>query len=492
MFVYSNQQTGDRINKRGQQIFLNVLVHESSQSTSKNVNVMMTWKSKNNFQQIQNTHCSLRRSYAIVFLCCKNSVAPLIIISRPDTEMSLKTKRRLTNHDESIFTRYSTTACESHQKKSGITSVWKDLVAGGIAGKCGIIVGHPLDTVKVRLQQQIQQPKTNIMTVTPSSSIIRGDNNVTTIRRYPLNFYRSLYRGVGAPLATAAVVNASVFCVYGSLSRMWDNHYNYPSNSSVAAATTTMAIITKHSICGLITGLVTSILLCPIEHVKIQLQTKQHQVSTISRSYSNLSSYEVVKQIICNEHGLKGIYRGFFATCLRQGPSFAIYFPVYHILKETIGRNNGDDNNTSSINKQSSVSLWCSSALAGGLAGSLSWIIVYPVDVIKSRIQSLPIDTISAKKKSFYSIARNIYQNEGGIIPLIFSRGLAVTILRAFPVNGTIFFVYEFVNQWLMNNENNIENCKRTIIVEGHSFSTKRESTTENHHSLYLGHRSWC
>merc|ERR1712238_567103 len=101
----------------------------------------------------------------------------------------------------------------------------------------------------------------------------------------------------------------------------------------------------------------------------------------------------------------------------------------------------------------------------GGLAGSLSWIIVYPVDVIKSRIQSLPIDTISAKKKSFYSIARNIYQKEGGIIPLIFSRGLAVTILRAFPVNGTIFFVYEFVNQWLMNNENNIENCKRTIIL---------------------------
>jgi len=405
--------------------------------------------------------------------------------------MSLKTKQRLTN-DESIFTRNSTTACDSPEKKSRTSSVWKDLVAGGIAGKCGVIVGHPLDTVKVRLQQQIQQPKTNIMTVTPSSSIIRRDNNVTVIRRYPLNFYRSLYRGVGAPLATAAVVNASVFCVYGSLSRMCDNHYKYPSNSSVAAATTTTAIITKHSICGLITGLVTSILLCPIEHVKIQLQTKQHQVSTISRSCSNLSSYEVAKQIICNEHGLKGIYRGFFATCMRQGPSFAIYFPVYHILKEAIGRNNDDENNTNSINKESSVSLWWSSALAGGLAGSLSWIIVYPVDVIKSRIQSLPIDTKVAKKKSFYFIARNIYQNEGGIIPLIFSRGLAITILRAFPVNGTIFFVYEFVNQWLMNNENNIDSWKRTIIVEGQSFSTKRESTTENHHSSYLGHRSWC
>jgi len=196
-----------------------------------------------------------------------------------------------------------------------------------------------------------------------------------------------------------------------------------------------------------------------------------------------LSSYGVAKQIICSEHGLKGIYRGFFATCLRQGPSFAIYFPAYHILKEAIGSNNDNDNNT---NK------WWSSALAGGLAGSLAWTIVYPVDVIKSRIQSLPIDTIYVKKQSFYYIARNIYQNEGGIISLIFSRGLAVTILRAFPVNGTIFFVYENVNQWLMNNENNIDNVKDAIFVEGQSLSTKRESTTENHHSSYLGHRSWC
>jgi len=396
------------------------------------------------------------------------------------------TKLRLTNDDnDRIFTRNDTTSCDSRQNKTRISSLCKDLVAGGIAGTCGVVVGHPLDTVKVRLQQQIQQqPKTNITVITPPSSIMRGNNNVTAIHRYPLNFYRGLYRGVGAPLATAAVVNASVFCVYGSLSRMWDNHYYYPSNSSFTDATTTMtAIITKHAICGLITGLVTSILLCPIEHVKIQLQTKQHQGSIIPRSCSKLSSYGVAKQIICSEHGLKGIYRGFFATCLRQGPSFAIYFPAYHILKEAIGSNNDNDNNT---NK------WWSSALAGGLAGSLAWTIVYPVDVIKSRIQSLPIDTIYVKKQSFYYIARNIYQNEGGIISLIFSRGLAVTILRAFPVNGTIFFVYENVNQWLMNNENNIDNVKDAIFVEGQSLSTKRESTTENHHSSYLGHRSWC
>merc|ERR1740130_2595877 len=138
---------------------------------------------------------------------------------------------------------------------------------------------------------------------------------------------------------------------------MWDHHSNSNSkNSSVSSTTTTTATtttttttITKHAVCGLITGMITSLLLCPVEHVKIRLQTLQQQgSSSLPRS---LSSFDVAKKLLLysSDHGhgggLKGIYRGLFVTCLRQGPSLAIYFPVYHILKDFfVGNNTGNIN----------------------------------------------------------------------------------------------------------------------------------------------------
>ena len=319
---------------------------------------------------------------------------------------------------------------------------------------------------------------------------------------------------------------------------MWDHQYYYyyhhhhsnsndkNSSTTTTTATTTTTTITKHAVCGLITGMITSLLLCPVEHVKIWLQMLQQQGSSSSSSSSlprSLSSFDVAKKLLLyskSDHGhgggLTGIYRGLFVTCLRQGPSLAIYFPVYHILKDVfVGNNTGnininndnndnnDNNNkngndskdpssslslsSSSASSSSSSSLWWSSALAGGLAGSFAWTIVYPIDVIKSRIQSLPMETPS-KKRSFYYIARHIHRNEGGVMKMILSRGLAVTILRAFPVNGTIFFVYENVNQWLLLNNNNFDNNNsNNIVAENYN---NREATDMVGDQEYSGMRN--
>jgi solute carrier family 25 carnitine/acylcarnitine transporter 20/29 len=343
------------------------------------------------------------------------------------------------------------------------TSVWKDLLAGGVAGTAGVAIGHPFDTIKVRLQQQQQRPSN------PKIPMVQLEGNAST--------YRGLYRGIGAPLATAAVVNASVFCVYGATSRLWDNHY--PISATTEHSNLTTATITKHAVCGLITGLTTSLMLCPIDYVKIRLQTMQLQpgIASTPRPYSNMnsnSSFHLAKEILSSHHGLRGLYRGLFATILRQTPSLAAYFPVYHILKELIGEffsSSSISNNNNYItnnNNNKKDSLWWSSALAGGLAGCLSWTIVYPIDVIKSRIQSLPLDA-PAKERSFLHIARSISRNEG-FARLIFSRGLAVTLLRAFPVNGTIFFVYESVNQQLQQplSDSGWGNEKGIIGMNGH------------------------
>lgn len=315
------------------------------------------------------------------------------------------------------------------------TSLRKDLLAGGIAGTAGIAIGHPFDTIKVRLQQQQPPPPPQQPLNTPKIPAARLKGNPST--------YRGLYRGIGAPLLTAAVVNASVFCTYGATSRLWDDFYPNSTGDSGGLIGTTVA---KQAVCGAVTGFSTSLVLCPIEYVKIRLQTMQLQPGS---SVGSGSSFHLAKEILGSRYGVRGLYRGLFATILRQTPSLAVYFPVYNILKESIGElyTSRSYSNTTNSNINNNSSPWWSSALAGGLAGCLSWTIIYPIDAVKSRIQSLPLDT-PAKSRSFFRIARTISRNEG-FVGLLVSRGLAVTLLRAFPVNGTIFFVYEFINQWL-------------------------------------------
>lgn len=94
--------------------------------------------------------------------------------------------------------------------------------------------------------------------------------------------------------------------------------------------------------------------------------------------------------------------------------------------------------------------------MAGGLAGTFSWVISIPVDVVKSRLQ---VDGIDGKPK--YSGAmdcmRKSYQAEG---MKFFTRGLSSTLLRAFPMNAVCFYVVSYV----MKTFDNTKNINVTII----------------------------
>ena len=86
---------------------------------------------------------------------------------------------------------------------SKTVTAFHDLVAGGIAGSASIVVGHPFDTVKVRMQ--VAKPKGTVSL----SSLTSGFGGIS-----------SLFRGLAAPLYTAALVNAVIFAAYGSSARI--------------------------------------------------------------------------------------------------------------------------------------------------------------------------------------------------------------------------------------------------------------------------------
>ena len=82
--------------------------------------------------------------------------------------------------------------------------------------------------------------------------------------------------------------------------------------------------------------------------------------------------------------------------------------------------------------------------LAAAVAGVASWVVFYPLDVVKSRMQ---LDFNRKIYRSTWHCLKKTYQ-EGGLSALY--RGIGYTVIRAAPVASTILPIYETVKDYLV------------------------------------------
>ena len=203
------------------------------------------------------------------------------------------------------------------------------LFAGLLSGIAQTFVGHPFDTIKIYKQS----------------------GGIKKIK------IQNLFRGISYPLMTNSFICSINFSIY-------EYCKNY-TNSNLLA--------------GGLSGIVTGIIINPIEIEKIK------------------------RQLFINN---KISYKTGLGTCIsREVISYGVYFHTYNNLK---------DNGISVLN-------------SGGIAGTLSWMLSYPFDVIKTRMQS-----------GNHSITKCI--QKGGLF-----NGLLICLLRAYPVNAVGLYTYEYL-----------------------------------------------
>lgn len=75
--------------------------------------------------------------------------------------------------------------------------------------------------------------------------------------------------------------------------------------------------------------------------------------------------------------------------------------------------------------------------MAGGFAGTFSWMVTFPIDVVKSRLQMDGVNGPS-QYRGITDCVRQCYRAEGY---KFFCRGLNSTLIRAFPMNAVCFLV---------------------------------------------------
>jgi len=297
---------------------------------------------------------------------------------------------------------------------------WADLLCGAVGGCVGIAIGHPFDTIKVRLQANVFGADANALKCLRMSVQQEG--------------VRSLFAGLASPIVGNVPMQAITFGVYGNALRWIENEDEHVSQSSVSAK----PVIWNVFVAGHLAGLVQLPVVVPAEHFKIALQN-QRRAKDGSAHYR--SSLHYAKEVY-RQTGPRGLFKGFNATAARDFYclAFGVYYVAYEATRQFIStgsvRWHGGiaDADTEQVRELSPLSTW----LAGGIAGCATWTVAYPFDVIKSRVQAVsPMDQM---RTPWVDVARQIYR-EAGVRG--FTRGYGTTMARCFPVNGATFLIYE-------------------------------------------------
>jgi len=265
-----------------------------------------------------------------------------------------------------------------------------DFVAGCVGGAAGVLAGHPLDTIKARLQTG--KPGTYRGPWHCFTSIIKKD-------RLP-----GLYKGMSSPLSSLTLVNAIVFGVHGTVAKQFDDQ---------------KAILT-HFIAGCSAGVAQAFIAAPTELLKVRVQVNENM----------RSPYHCLRTIL-RESGSRTLLRGMLATQLRDAPGLGVYFASYEYLARSMSKDG-------TMEALTSLQL----LLAGGFAGMLSWLFNYPTDVIKTRFQATDQD------KTYMEVIRKTYAERG---LKTFFVGFGTTLVRAFPTNAATFFTVEWTYRILLD-----------------------------------------
>lgn len=281
---------------------------------------------------------------------------------------------------------------------------FQHFVSGYIAGALSVTTGHPFDTVKVRLQT------TNIQ-----SSAFECTKNIVKNEGFT-----ALFKGLSPQVCVGSVLTGTAFSVYSMYCKLLKKVVNNNTDTvpwGVAC------------VAGSLSGATLSVATCPIEVIKINMQS--------ATGKTRLGLMECVRSII-GTHGVSGFYRGYNATLCRSVPAWGAYYGMYEWTKTQWGPGKRD---AAAVQEGLDYLFILKTSISGGLTGAVSWLVCFPADAVKTRLQAP-----NSPYRGVVDCAVRSYRSDGiGV----FYRGLIPTLVRSFPVSAVTLTCFELSNRHL-------------------------------------------
>ncbi|KAJ1927655.1 hypothetical protein IWQ60_002758 [Tieghemiomyces parasiticus] len=268
--------------------------------------------------------------------------------------------------------------------------------------------------------------------------------------------------GMVPPLITVSIVKSISFSVYESSKRTLLHQPLLPFRSESLPSYAALCFLS-----GAASGAFIALLSCPFELVKVQKQLEQllarsgafrgsplaHRaaatvpgspvaqraapLSPVSGGPHTASSWQAAKDLY-KLRGIRGLYIGLGSHTIRDSLGTGLYFCAYETTKRLLSSPESPPGPLTHF-------------FAGGVCGVVSWLLIFPVDLVKSVIQRdalVPGDRV--QHRGFFHCLTDIYCRQG---PGALYRGISVSLLRAFPIHSLNFLVYEGVLSYIRRSD---------------------------------------
>ncbi|GAB0087181.1 mitochondrial ornithine transporter 1 [Sergentomyia squamirostris] len=296
---------------------------------------------------------------------------------------------------------------------SGFKTGVIDFTGGSLGGVALVYVSQPLDTCKVKMQT--------------FPTLYRGMVHclIETFRKDRI--WRGLYAGSIPAVVANVAENSVLFAAYGACQKLVavvEKKDNITDLSILGNATS-----------GFLAAFFSSFTLCPTELVKCKLQAlremhNQKKIAQPDAKLTHITPYKLTREILKAE-GVPGLFRGLTSTFAREMPGYFFFFGGYEGAREMMRQPGQTKDDIGALRTMA----------AGAFGGVVLWTVIFPADVIKSRIQ------VASLRTSMTQVGLQIYRTEG-ILALY--NGLLPSIIRTIPATATLFLVYEYSKKLMM------------------------------------------
>lgn len=307
----------------------------------------------------------------------------------------------------------------------------KNMIAGGIAGCVGKTLTAPLSRLTVLYQVG---PLLNQSRAAASTIRVR-DSLWSTIRSIVRQEgVRSLWKGNLTSVIHRFPYSASNFASFELCKDTLNKHASGLEPSWARL------------ISGAVSGATSCFVCYPLDIVRTRLTVGiDHNPSTAQKSSSKI--LQILISILETE-GVRGVYRGLGASLAVAVPTYAVSFSVYGKMKEFLLRKGF-------VNPSSGHLSPAGALMSGSVSGVVSSILIFPLDVVRKRLQiagiippqGTSVGDIGANRSIgvFRQIAL-IYGTEGlrG-----FYRGIMAEVLKVCPMVAVTFCSFELIKDIL-------------------------------------------
>lgn len=298
-----------------------------------------------------------------------------------------------------------------------------------LASIYAIGVGFPLDSIKTRQQTHRYKSVWQCVVVTKRNEGIRG-----------------FYRGLIAPLLSSSAVRAVSVSMF-NFALPYTSSLMFSIYSPTREKASSWELIGRKMpvafLAGMFAGVSCTPVACPFEYTKLASQIDL-LVRPPGTGMVPQSTHQVAKNLIRNS-GFRSLYSGWKLHCTRDMMGSAVYFTVYESVKAglcSLLTPGGQQGNASKGSKSTAI------AVAGAMAGSVSWLVIYPVDTYKSMVQrdmyakSMGLSISQLQGRSVEEVRR---RGIFGMYSRKMYRGLTVSLLRTSVMGMMFFSSYEWL-----------------------------------------------